>query len=98
MLCGRKAFPDVPATFNLPMGMQIMHQAYLFIYVMAACISTMLAASTLEKNSAAQFFRLENLIRLYVGYMIYHLSKQLNSGGAALCGGEMSFEHWYCLS
>jgi hypothetical protein len=74
--------------------MRAMHDAYLFIYTMAACISSMMLATTSPGLSSSQFFRLECLVRLYIGYTIYHLTRQLNHDGIL---ENLAFEHWYML-
>lgn len=87
----RKAFPNVPNPLHLPLGMRTLHDAYLFIYIMGACISVILSASVSKDNSSSQFFRLESLVRLYIGYLLFQLTEQMNAGSIM---GRLSFEHW----
>ena len=70
--------PGVPDVQMVPMGMRIMHDTYLFMYTIAACISTMLTANCSNLQSPTQNFRLDCLVRLYTGYLIYALAKNLN--------------------
>lgn len=89
------ALKGVPDPKDLPMGMRTLHDVYLFIYTTGACLSTMIDANCDANISATKCFRLDCLIRLYVGYILYHLVQALN--GTTFMG-DMSFDHWYvCL-
>ena len=91
----RKPLRGVPDASSLPLGMRMLHDVYLFLYMMAACISSMLSASCIEPDlSPAKCFRLDCLVRLYVGYMLYQLMERLNARSVV---GDLSFEHWYML-
>lgn len=84
----------IPDPGLLPMGMRILHDTYVFIYVMAACIAVMLSANSKRDQTATRSFRLDCLVRLYVGYLLYQLMEKLNAGTVV---GDLSFEHWYML-
>lgn len=39
---GLRPFNSIPMSNSLPMGMRLMHDAYVFIYLMATCIATLM--------------------------------------------------------
>ncbi len=80
---------DVPLSAHLPIGMRMMHDAYLFIYLIATFISVMLSKVNANMNQT-QLWRTDGLIRLYVGYLLFVLSERLNP-----VKRSMTFEQWY---
>ena len=85
----------VPDASKLPMGMQVMHDAYLFIYLVATFLGVLLARFNSPDITATESFRHDGLIRLYVGYLLFTLARRF-SGGLEPCG-NISFEHWYFM-
>ena len=39
---GLRPFNAIPMSTSLPMGMRLMHDAYVFIYIMATCIASLM--------------------------------------------------------
>jgi hypothetical protein len=87
---GKASFlSDVPLSAHLPIGTRMMHDAYLFIYLIATFISVMLSKVNADMNQT-QLWRTDGLIRLYVGYLLFVLSERLNP-----VKRSMTFEQWY---
>lgn len=92
-------FPGVPCCpAKLPVGMRIMHDTYLFIYLVANFLAVLLARSVSPDISPTQAFRHDCLIRLYTSYLIYTLATKLygdKDGRKNPFGTDISFEHWH---
>ena len=77
------------------MGMRTMHDAYLFIYLVATFLAVLLARFNSPEITATECFRHDGLIRLYVGYLLFTLAKRFSGGGGGSNPfGNLSFEHW----
>jgi len=86
----------VPDAGKLPAGMRIMHDAYLFIYLVATFLGVMLARFNSPDILATHSFRHDGLIRMYVAFLLFTLARRF-SGGLDPCG-NISFEHWCAMT
>ncbi len=85
------ALPRVPNRSSMPMGMRLMHETYLFIYLMGACLGGLVSYSCNNSHVAVKAFRLDCLTRLYMGYMLHELARSINSVSITR---NLTFEFW----
>jgi hypothetical protein len=71
--------------------MRLMHNTYLFIYIMGACIGSLVSSNLEGILAPTKAFRLECLTRLYIGYLLHELARSLNS---VILTEDLSFEFW----
>jgi hypothetical protein len=89
-----KPFSNIPMGCDLPMGMRIMHDSYVFCYLICTFVAVLISKLHQAKDppSPTQVWRIRCLIRLYVGYLLFTLSDAMNTVKSTL-----SFNQWYII-
>lgn len=75
--------------------MHLMHDTYLFIYLMGTFLSVMLARLASPDITPTEAFRHDGLVRLYAAYLLFVLANKFSGSSSSSPFGDISFDHWF---